>query len=207
MLLNIPCLSPLYPTCFSCTRFCQTTRAKHFRLSALGEPVQHNYTFTHGLAASSKLNLKQKPQTIFFSLNVDEGTNNSVNKMVNILVRYFEGEEVKSGNCQKYSWSYYWLSSGWHWNFKILPEQIVYYDIEKSPKVIPFFFWDADTFGDSRFSHFEALSKQLPPDARCHRAALQVNGPFTCLLFCILVEGRTATQKVLVHVNFVRIFI
>lgn len=53
------------------------------------------YSMTHGLGAAMKNELQTKLQSTFCSLNFDEATDNAMNKIVNILVRYFDGEEVK----------------------------------------------------------------------------------------------------------------
>ena len=56
------------------------------------------YTLTHGLASAFKNDLRETLQKSFFSLNVDEATNNGMDKILNILVRYFDDTdgEVKT---------------------------------------------------------------------------------------------------------------
>ena len=44
---------------------------------------------THGVAAALRESLFEKLKTTYFSLNIDEATNNANNKIVNVLVRYF----------------------------------------------------------------------------------------------------------------------
>ena len=55
-------------------------------------------TLNNAWAAAMKIELRQKLQTAFYSLNIDEATNNSMDKVVNIIIRYFDGadEEVKT---------------------------------------------------------------------------------------------------------------
>ncbi|KAK7484620.1 hypothetical protein BaRGS_00024146 [Batillaria attramentaria] len=48
------------------------------------------YTLTHGVARGFKEELLKSLRTTFFSLNVDEATNNADNKVVNALVRFFD---------------------------------------------------------------------------------------------------------------------
>ncbi|KAL8560392.1 hypothetical protein ACOMHN_006123 [Nucella lapillus] len=51
------------------------------------------YTMTHGVAADFRDNLCERLRKTHFSLNIDEATNNSNNKVVNVLVRYFNDEK------------------------------------------------------------------------------------------------------------------
>ena len=51
------------------------------------------YTTTHGLAAALRNELRQKLKQIFYSLNIDEATNNAMDKTLNILVRYFDEDQ------------------------------------------------------------------------------------------------------------------
>lgn len=48
------------------------------------------YTLTHGLARSVKLELHQKLKTTYFSINLDESTDNAGRKFVNVLVRFYD---------------------------------------------------------------------------------------------------------------------
>ena len=50
------------------------------------------YTSTHGLAAGFKEELNIKLQKCFFSMNIDEATDNAMDKIVNILVNYFDDQ-------------------------------------------------------------------------------------------------------------------
>ena len=50
------------------------------------------YTTTHGVAAALKEDLFEKLHTRHFSLNIDEATNNANNKIVNVVVRYYDEE-------------------------------------------------------------------------------------------------------------------
>ena len=43
-----------------------------------------------------KQTLKRKLQSTPFSFNLDEATNNAQNKIVNVVVRYFDGDKVKT---------------------------------------------------------------------------------------------------------------
>ncbi|KAL8562032.1 hypothetical protein ACOMHN_031803 [Nucella lapillus] len=52
------------------------------------------YTMTHGLAVAVKVGLREKIQGVFLSLNIDEATNNAMDKIVNII-RYFDEEDRK----------------------------------------------------------------------------------------------------------------
>ena len=49
-----------------------------------------SYTLTHGLARSVKLELHQKLKTTYFSINLDESTDNAGRKIVNVLVRFYD---------------------------------------------------------------------------------------------------------------------
>lgn len=51
-----------------------------------------SYTFTHGLAAGFKEELNQKLRQSPFSLNIDEATNNAMDKIVNMIVNYFDDQ-------------------------------------------------------------------------------------------------------------------
>lgn len=55
------------------------------------------YISTHGLAAAFKAELRSKLRDSFFSVNVDEATNNAMDKVLNIMVQYFDNDtgEVK----------------------------------------------------------------------------------------------------------------
>jgi hypothetical protein len=48
------------------------------------------YTLSGGLAAAFKAELRSKLLKTPFSLNVDEATNNAMDKVVNIIVRYYD---------------------------------------------------------------------------------------------------------------------
>lgn len=50
-----------------------------------------SYLCTHGIAAHWKTELSTKLKTKMFSLNVDEATDGNMDRILNVLVRYFEG--------------------------------------------------------------------------------------------------------------------
>ena len=60
------------------------------------------YTSTHGLAAACREDLRTKLKSSFFSFNLDEATNNNMDKIVNIVVRYFD-EEAESVKTEHFS--------------------------------------------------------------------------------------------------------
>ena len=47
------------------------------------------YIMTHGVAEHVKSSLSMSLQKAMFSMNIDEATNNSGNKVVNVLVQYY----------------------------------------------------------------------------------------------------------------------
>ena len=51
------------------------------------------YVMTHGIAEEFKNALSDKLKSSFFSLNVDEATNNAGNKVLNVLVQYFDEDQ------------------------------------------------------------------------------------------------------------------
>jgi len=53
------------------------------------------YITTHGVAKTFKEEVKGKIKGKYVSLNLDEATNNSYNKVLNVLVQYFDEEEGK----------------------------------------------------------------------------------------------------------------
>lgn len=71
---------------------CKTLSRMHMSMQCA------TYSLTHGLAAAFKEDLRTTLRSSFFSINVDEATNNSMDKVVNIIVRYFsDGDgEVKT---------------------------------------------------------------------------------------------------------------
>ncbi|RUS84205.1 hypothetical protein EGW08_008045 [Elysia chlorotica] len=56
------------------------------------------YITSHGVCKTIRDVLRSKLQDCFFSLNIDEATNNAGNKFLNVIVQYYdeEGEEVKT---------------------------------------------------------------------------------------------------------------
>ncbi|KAJ8303063.1 hypothetical protein KUTeg_019459 [Tegillarca granosa] len=48
------------------------------------------YVTTHGVAAAFKSELKKNLNGRFFSLNLDEATNNNMDKIVNVIIQYFD---------------------------------------------------------------------------------------------------------------------
>ena len=54
------------------------------------------YVITHGVAKSFKDDLKEKLKGKFFSLNVEEATNNSMDKIINILIQYFDEDTQRT---------------------------------------------------------------------------------------------------------------
>lgn len=53
---------------------------------------QVSYLNTHGLALQFKKDLSDKLEKTMFSLNIDESTNNNVDRILNVLVRFFDEE-------------------------------------------------------------------------------------------------------------------
>ena len=52
------------------------------------------YNMTHGLAKGLKEELAQKLQkTFFFSFNVDEAANNTIDKIVKVMVQFYDEEQ------------------------------------------------------------------------------------------------------------------
>ena len=49
-----------------------------------------SYTLTHGLGAAIKDELSTKLREVPFSLNMDEATNNAMDKIVNIVVQFYD---------------------------------------------------------------------------------------------------------------------
>ena len=53
------------------------------------------YTITHGIARAVKKQLANKLKGVFFSLNIDEATNHAKDKVLNILVQFWDQERGK----------------------------------------------------------------------------------------------------------------
>ena len=53
------------------------------------------YITTHGVAEHFKQEMKQKVKEKYVSLNIDEATNNNNDKVLNIMIQYFDEETNK----------------------------------------------------------------------------------------------------------------
>ena len=62
-------------------------------LSRLSVSNSHaSYVCTHGISSHMKTVLTEKMDKMFFSLNADEATNANMDRVLNILVRYYDGD-------------------------------------------------------------------------------------------------------------------
>ncbi|KAI8777450.1 hypothetical protein BgiBS90_021653 [Biomphalaria glabrata] len=69
-----------------CKKLAQDTEA--LNITSMGRTAA-TYTMTYGIAEAMKKELSQSLQGNFFSLNIDEATNNAGNKCLNVLVQYY----------------------------------------------------------------------------------------------------------------------
>ncbi|KAK6959648.1 ATP-dependent 6-phosphofructokinase [Biomphalaria glabrata] len=69
-----------------CKKLAQDTEA--LNITSIGR-TSATYTMTYGIAEAMKKELLQSLQGNFFSLNIDEATNNAGNKCLNVLVQYY----------------------------------------------------------------------------------------------------------------------
>ncbi|GBM22812.1 Protein ENL [Araneus ventricosus] len=90
---------PFSPTA-KLVELCQTLAKDRPSLSKLKmEMTAATYITGHGVAKTMREELVAKLYKNYFSMNVDEATNNSGDKIINVLVRVYDDEKEKNHNC------------------------------------------------------------------------------------------------------------
>ncbi|GBO05071.1 hypothetical protein AVEN_37202-1 [Araneus ventricosus] len=90
----------LFPGSKQLVELCHTLAKDRLALSKLKmERTAATYITGHGVAKTMREELVAKLNKNYFSINVDEATNNNGDKIINVLVRVYDDEKKKNHNC------------------------------------------------------------------------------------------------------------